>query len=84
MKRLAILAISAGLTLVASSALVQPAVAAPATVVVKGHVRSVAGEPIGGVAFKVVQRIPGRNFVSVHGRTSATGRYEAKLPQGQS
>lgn len=86
MKRLAILAMSAGLTLMASSALVQPALAAPAsvTVVVKGHVRSAAGEPIGGVVFKVVQRTSGRNFVSVRGRTSATGRYEAKLPQGES
>ncbi len=83
MKRLAILAVSAGLALLASGGPAQPAEAAT-TVVVKGHVRSTTGKPIGGVVFKVVQRTPGRNFVAKQGRTSSTGRYEARLPQGRS
>jgi hypothetical protein len=83
MKRLSVLAAAAGLSLLVTGGVASTASASDMAVV-KGHVTTVFGKPIPGVVFKVVRRVPGLNFVSARGRTSATGRYEVRLPRGGS
>ena len=51
-------------------------------VVVKGHVTSITGKPIAGVVVKVrAKSLTSGDSVTVSGRTSKTGRYEAKVPR---
>lgn len=79
--RITAAAAAAALALAGVGASAVPASAAE-TAVVKGHVTSMTGKPIGGVVFKVrVRSATSGDSVTVSGRTSRTGRYEARVPR---
>lgn len=80
-RRLTGAAVAAALSVVAVGGFATSASAAE-PVVVKGHVTSVTGKPIAGVVFKVrAKSLTSGDYVTVSGRTSKTGRYEAKVPR---
>lgn len=80
-RRFAVAVAAAALSVAAAGGFVTSASAAE-TAVVKGHVTSFTGRPIGGVVFKVRVKSPtSGDYFTVSGRTSRTGRYEAKVPR---